>query len=431
MGVAAGRRSSRRDPLIDLAYRLLLGSNALLAVPVVYLGGLTAVAVVSTSRGRQAGRRRPKCGERLRTRFAVVIPAHDEQDTIGRTLASLANSSYPSGLFAVHVVADNCSDATAEVAAGFGVLVHVRDDPSSRGKGPALNWLMDELRPSQDEFDAVIFIDADTVVDSGFLAEMDRQLQSGAHVVQGRYEVAEAFESPATAIRWCALACRHHLRPLGRTALGGSCGLFGNGMAMTKAVALERRWTGHLVEDIEFQLDLLLHGVDVVYAPHARVMAEMPNTLAASVTQHQRWERGRFEIVASHGPRLVRSLMRAQQPGPSRRLATADALIDLAVPPLSILTAGVVASTGVGLALTTFGAGRGSSRHALGGPIMLAVIGVHVAAGLKLMDAPRAAYRSLLHAPVLVAWKVSLLLRAVGTTDSEWIRTRRNTGGPS
>lgn len=440
MGVTARRRSTRRHPLITVASRLVSGSNAVLSVPVFYLGALTVVAAGASCRGnrgpggRALGARADAANhdaashDAPRTRFVVVIPAHDESGSIGRTLISINECSYPRDLVDVHVVADNCTDDTALVAARCGAHAHVRDDLSSRGKGPALNWLLGELGQSGTDFDAAVFIDADTVVDPGFLTEMDRQFRAGEVVVQGSYEVNDAFTSAATAMRWCALACRHHLRPLGRTTIGGSCGLFGNGMAMTSELALRREWSGHLVEDMEFQLELLLDGISVAYAPRARVFAEMPNTLAGSVTQHQRWERGRVQLVFSHGPRLVRRLFAPQR---SRRIAFIDALADLSVPPLSMLAASLVAATTAGAALGVVDTGRSRVINAVTGPALCAVLGVHVVAGLRLMHAPRVAYRALAGAPALVWWKLSVIARMAvgGHNDGEWIRTARNEGG--
>src|SRR5262249_20313785 len=155
----------------------------------------------------------------------------------------------------------------------------------------------------------------------GFLAAMDRRFQAGAAAVQGYYGVRQAFDSTPSALRYCALACRHHARPLGRNAIGGSCGLFGNGMAFRRDVIETREWTDHLVEDMEFQLELLLAGVTVEYEPEAEVEAEMPTTFAASVTQHQRWETGRAQIARQYLPRLFQRLVK---PGPARRVAVAD-----------------------------------------------------------------------------------------------------------
>ena len=136
--------------------------------------------------------------------------------------------------------------------------------------------------------------------------ELERQLAAGALVVQGQYRVRDSGASPAAGLRAIALALRHHLRPLGRTALGGSSGLYGNGMAFRSSVLRGRSWSNHLTEDLELQMELLLDGIPVAYAPDAVVEAAMPSTLEASATQNERWERGRVELARRYVPRLLR-----------------------------------------------------------------------------------------------------------------------------
>ena len=258
-----GRRRVHRPGPLSVVAASLGVSRLVLAVPIGYLTVLTASAWVATARrsDRAAG---------TATRFAVLIPAHDEEAVIGDTLAALAALDYPTDLCSVHVVADHCTDRTVEVATAAGA--DVRENTSgSRGKGPALQWLLgavlDDAAASSRPIDAIVIVDADTVVAPGFLGAVAAQLEAGATVVQGQYRVRDPGASTATALRSAALALRHHLRPLGRTALGGSCGLFGNGMAFRTEVLRTRAWSDHLTEDIELQNELLLDGVLVAYAP--------------------------------------------------------------------------------------------------------------------------------------------------------------------
>src|SRR6201988_4496592 len=104
-------------------------------------------------------------------------------------------------------------------------------------------------------------MDADKVVDPRFLKAVTVRMEAGERVVQGPYRVRAPGASTASALRAAALALRHHLRPLGRTTLGGSCGLFGNGMAFATEVLRDREWSDHLTEDLELQNELLLGGV--------------------------------------------------------------------------------------------------------------------------------------------------------------------------
>jgi cellulose synthase/poly-beta-1,6-N-acetylglucosamine synthase-like glycosyltransferase len=389
-------------------------ARAVLAVPIGYLGLLTVAAWLSSAR------RRPAANE-TRVRFAILVPAHDEEEVIGAALAGLAALAYPADRFTVHVVADHCTDATVLLAKEAGVDVRERSS-GDRGKGPALQWALGQLLAEADAggraFDAVVIIDADTVVDTQFLTAAAARFVAGDTVVQGQYRVRDPGQSTATALRAAALSVRHHLRPLGRTTLGGSCGLFGNGMVFATDLLRTREWTDHLTEDIELQNELLLDGVRVAYEPAAVVEALMPTTLDAARTQNERWERGRIELARRFVPPLSALAIRDR----SRRVMAADAVLDHLVPPLSVLAA---ATTATAVAGTTAAWLRGSRRPARGWGLV-GVLAVHVASGLVLAKAPMAVYRSLLHAPAMVAWKVRLWCRMLLRPGAEgWARTTR------
>jgi hypothetical protein len=243
-------------------------------------------------------------------------------------------------------------------------------------------------------------------------------------VVQAHYAVRDAGASAATGFRAAALAVRHYVRPLGRTHLGGSTGLFGNGMVFAADVLRRRTFSSHLTEDIEFALELMLEGTRVAFAPDAVVEAEMPTTLEASRTQHERWERGRVEMARHFVPPLARQAVRG---GPAGRFAYADAAADQILPPFSL----VVLATGAAAALATLAAvvtpGRRSRRGLAAGAAAVAVQSGYVLSGLKMVDAPPAVYRSLASAPRLVLWKAGLWLRILRRPDEvAWVRTTRN-----
>lgn len=410
------RRAGRRSPLHTSA-RGLAVARAGLTVPIGYLTVLTASAWVASARRRPAATASD-------TRFAILVPAHNEEAVIADTLTALARLDYPADRYAVHVVADHCTDATVRLVRAAGI--DVRENSSgSRGKGPALQWILGEVLDEADlvghRVDAVVIVDADTVVDPGFLRAVAQRLERGATVVQGQYRVRDAGASTATALRSAALSLRHHLRPLGRTALGGSCGLYGNGMAFATDVLRSRSWSDHLTEDIELQNDLLLNGVLVAYAPDAIVEAAMPTTLEGARTQNERWERGRLELARRFVPRLITLARR----DPRRRVAAIDEVLDHAVPPLSVLAA---ATGGVAVASSAVAVLRRSKRKGRGWGLVGA-LAFHVASGLVLSKAPFAVYRSLLHAPVLIVWKVRLWARMLVRPGAEgWARTEREPG---
>lgn len=397
-----------------------VGAAIATVIPSSYLATLTIAGLCTRSRvsGAEAS---PGT-----LRFAIFVPAHDEEAGITQTVESLVAQGYPEGSFQVHVVADNCTDATAHVARLAGATVHERDAPDDRGKGHALNWLYDRL--DVDSFDVVVIVDADTIAEPSFLSEMELAFIRGAEAAQGFYGVRDIDESPAVAIRFAALACRHHLRPLGRSSLGASCGLYGNGMAFKAELLRDHRWSGDLIEDAEFQMYLLAAGILVTYVPDARVAAEMPSSLDAAVSQHERWEAGRAALARRFVPELV---VRSIRGGSLRRHVYLDAAVDHITPPVTVIALLDATALAGGLAASMAGQRRaGLMASVVGGTASLALVG-HVFAGLHLIDAPREVYRSLRAAPRLVVWKISLLKKLSRRADPvEWTRTSRNEVAP-
>ena len=385
-----------------------------------YLAVLTLAAAWSK---RQRGVDRPA---EPRHRFAVLVPAHDEQANIAATIESIRAQDHPAELVGIHVVADNCTDRTASIAARLGADVHERADLASAGKGPALEWLVGRLSSRGDRFDAAVIIDADTSMAGGFLREMDRALahDGATSVWQGHYAVRDADRSSSTALRAAALALRHYVRPLGRTALGGSCGLFGNGMVLRSDVVMRRRFSAHLTEDVELQLELLLDDELVGFVPAAVVAAEMPESFEAARTQNERWELGRLQLARTFVPRLLR---RAAGPRPTNRVALVDAALDQLVPPLSVLAAASGAVLGSAIGVRALGRANGRPIAVTAASAAVVALMAHVVGGLRLAGVPRTVYVSLLHAPRLVVWKIALWMRVLRRPDDVgWVRTARN-----
>jgi cellulose synthase/poly-beta-1,6-N-acetylglucosamine synthase-like glycosyltransferase len=399
--------------------------------------GMAAYLLLLTAAAWQAARRTPLRPGAPNHRFLILIPAHNEERLLPASLASLNKLAYPRSLFAVHVIADNCRDNTAAVAQQFGATVHERYDQERRGKGYALQWLIQQLWQSGEPYDAVVILDADTVVSTNFLQVMDARLTRGERVIQAYYAVRDPGSSWSVTLRYAALAVLHYLRPLGRMALGGSAGLKGNGMVFAAPVLRQHQWTAALTEDIEFHMDLILSGERVMFAPDAVVWAEMPNSLADAHTQNVRWERGRVEMARRYVPRLLREALAARKrPVRGQSFLLFDAAMEHIIPPFSIL----VGTNGLALlaaVLLPSGKGRASRSRLKGAGVALgtaALAGqlIYLFAGLHLARAPRSVYRALVYAPWFMVWKGWLYLRVLLGRDRDgWIRTTRNLETPA
>lgn len=408
---ARGARTHAR-PLRLLGAGLLAFAGALW-LSTVYLLAL-ALAAADALRRPPAGEPAPPPGD-LALRLVVVIPAHDEQSGIGDTLASLELVDYPPHRRRTLVVADNCSDLTAEHARSLGAEVWERVDTQRRGKGHALAWAIARLLAEQeDELDAVVVLDADCVVSHNLLRAIDSSLRAGASVAQVSYEVANPSESRASALRFAAFALMDRVRPLGKHHLGLSCGLFGSGMAFERDLLRRIPWTATgLTEDGEYHMRLVAAGERVHFLEHAWVRSAMPTSLAASATQQARWEQGKLDMVRGWTPRLLASGLARRDP------VRVHAALEQLVPPQSLLVAGSLASSLAG-ALLGSRALRRVATLTLAGQL------VFVLSGLRLVRAPLRVYLALLGAPLLVATKLALyaqLLRRRG--PSTWVRTTR------
>jgi cellulose synthase/poly-beta-1,6-N-acetylglucosamine synthase-like glycosyltransferase len=374
-----------------------------------YLLLLTLAAVLAPRRGRT--------WSTAQRRFAILIPAHDEEALIGRLLQSLQHLGYPSELFDVHVVADNCSDRTARTAREFaGVAVHERFDADLMAKGFALRWLLrrlDRLDLSS-TYDAFVVLDADSVVAPNLLDCLNAHLAAGSQVIQVFYSVLNAGQSPVAGLRYAALAALHYLRPLGRAGLGLSCGLKGNGMCFAAPVLERFAWQWFsLAEDAEFHLALVSEGTRVDFAPETWVLADMPVTLAQARSQNERWERGRVLLLHSRVLRLVLDALR------ERSALRLDAALEHALPPLSVPFAlGTACLAG---ALVTSHA----SLAALAAAGLLGQV-AYLLSGLLLVRAPLRLYLALAYAPVYVLWKLWLYVGALTRPGgAAWVRTAR------
>jgi cellulose synthase/poly-beta-1,6-N-acetylglucosamine synthase-like glycosyltransferase len=402
---------------------------ALAALPVV---AATGYLFVLTVRSRSS---EPPVHGIPRARFTIVVPAHNEEAGIADTVKSLLAIDYPRDHFEVVVVADNCTDDTASRAAAAGATVMVRVDKERKGKGFALAHAFEKIiargEASADETEranAVVVIDADTVVSPNLLRAFDARLARGAAAVQADYAVRNPDAGWRTRLMAIALGMFHVVRSTGRENLGVSCGLRGNGMCFSTELLEEVPHDAFsIVEDVEYGIRIAERGYRVHYAGEAHVYGEMVSSEKASRSQRERWETGRRQLVKDHGLRLLQRAIATRSP------LLFDLAMDLLVPPLSTLViataAGAAASTA--LAVVT---GRPNLAQVLFGASGLFLVAYGVR-GWQVSGTGAKGLATLGYAPVYMAWKATLPLRRarksrVAETPNEapdWVRTTRET----
>ncbi len=367
------------------------------ALPIFYLLLLTLASFLP---------RRPTQEGPKPRRIAVLVPAHNESLLITETVADLMRQSYPRDRYGLLVIADNCTDDTCAKASAGGARVLERS--GNPGNGQALNDALSMLR--KEEWDAFLIMDADSHLHPDTLRQVDRMLESGAQAVQIRYGVANPEESVRTRAMELTTASFNGLRPQGRTALGMSSGIYGNGFCLSREVVARVPYLAHsIVEDIEYHMHLLKAGYRVAFADQVWVKAQMPMGGRGSEVQRVRWERGRLKMIGRYAPEL---LLRAVK-GDSYAL---DGLLDVIMPPVSVIVLLLLPPLILGDPL----------QRVLSLALVLALFLHYLIAAWRygsLGSLPRLA----VYVPWYILWKTVIVLASlIRERELRWIRTDRH-----
>jgi cellulose synthase/poly-beta-1,6-N-acetylglucosamine synthase-like glycosyltransferase len=375
-------------------------------------------------------RRQARTLDESRSKFLVVIPAHNEESTIAVTVRSCLAANYPPALFSVLVIADNCSDRTAAVAGEAGSRVVERFDTARKSKGYAIEYLIERLQQSGEfeSLDALVVIDADTTMDANLLVLFDQDLRLGHDWIQCYYTVANPDLSWRTRLMTYAFGLFNGVLPLGLNALGISTGFRGNGMCFSTRGLRRKPWRSYgLVEDMEFSWALRIDGETIAFEPDAAVRGEMLGSGGqAAANQRRRWEFGRNDVRRKYLPLVVRS----------DRLKGWEKLVsacELMMPSMAgILMLFLIV---VGLDVLAVWSSSGTAELAAFRWLLVScawfmtiVLGLYAMAPFWAMRLSWSYLPSLAYFPFYLGWK---LLVALGGRPKEWVRTARESRGES
>jgi len=348
----------------------------------------------------------------LRHRLAVVVPAHNEQAVIGRTVAYLLAQHYPRTHYDVHVVADHCEDDTANVARLAGAEVHVRTDTPRGRKGYALAWGLQRLLADPRDYDAFVIFDADSRPDPDCLAALQQGLAWGARSVQGRHVIANPDASLFAALADADMRLNNRIRNQAKTNLHLSARLMGDAMCFQRDVLTQYPWVGaeSLTEDREYGIYLVTQGERIAFAANAVSLGQSTTSWQSATPQRMRWYGGAFALQKRYvAPLLAR--------GVGRLDADAfDKLLELLLPPFSMMA--LLSPLLVAMRWLT-------KERTMPGLALWGASWLFPVVGLMLERAPRTAYRALLIGPFYVMWRLWIGVRVRGRrAPIAWVRTQ-------
>jgi cellulose synthase/poly-beta-1,6-N-acetylglucosamine synthase-like glycosyltransferase len=393
---------------VTIALDLLVGTFALAALLVSTVLFVEVVAAIfwPESPEMERGERGP---------VAVLIPAHNESLLIASTIRSIVSQLVKHDRLLV--VADNCTDETAEIAAAEGAEVVVRTDAEHRGKGYALDAGVNHLRSAPPS--VVLIVDADCHVSDGTVDRLARATDVTGKPAQALYLMQAGADAPAPMrIAQFAWLVKNRVRPEGLNRLGLPCQLTGSGMAVPwAALSKATLATGHIVEDLKLGLELARHGSAPMLCRGTLVTSEFPTSSAGVKTQRSRWEHGHLSVISREGPELFLQALRA------RNWQLLVMIIDLCVPPTALLVLLAALSWTCGVLLFL---GTGSVGGLAAATVAIALIAASVLSSWLIYARTLLPFSDVLLGAAYALRKIPLYVRFLMARQTDWVRSRRD-----
>lgn len=359
-------------------------------------------------------------GTERNRRFAILVPAHNEEKIISKTIYSLSALIYPKKLYDVFVIADNCDDNTADIARSLGVNVLERSHKTRKGKGYALRWAFNRLLNTDEDYDALLVVDADSLISGNYLEVMNYYLEKGSDVIQSNDQVLPEPGNWSVEATQIGFLLYNYVKPLGRKVLNFNMGLRGNGMCFRAEVLKKIPWKAwSLTEDVEYGMILILNGIKIDFAPEASVLAQMPIKASNAESQRARWEMGRYQIIKSYAPKFLMGTLK------KRSAAYFDVFLDLITPPF------VNVMLAISMIFTTtvifWALGILPILHPIIWALLVAVGISYLFVGLYVAGANKELYKSLVRIPAYIIWKVKLYGKTFKKgKEVHWVKTKRD-----
>ena len=345
-------------------------------------------------------------------RFLFLIPAHNEELLLPGTIKSLKKQNYPQGLFDIMVIADHCTDKTTHIAQQEKVICCEYKNQKNKGKGFALNWFFENN--SLEGYDAVVFVDADAVVDPNFLQVMNDRLLSGQKIIQAYNDIRNYEENPLTRLIYITSFLKNLSFYEAKERLGFSSALMGVGMCMDVRILKKIGWKAFSVgEDWEYYAQLISQGEKVNFASITKVYAQEAVSLKGGFSQRLRWAGGKFEVMGRYGFRMLWKGLKTFD------IYEIDASFNVLMPNYSMLLNLNIVCLLLALLL-------GHSFLIWWSLFLLFLLSLYFSIGLWLGKADKKMIFSVLIIPIFLLWKgVVDILSLFGFKRKKWIRTQR------
>lgn len=239
-------------------------------------------------------------------KYAILIAARNEENVIGNLLDSINKQDYPMEKITTFVVADNCTDNTADIVRKKGAIVYERFDNEHKTKGYALQFLLDNIGKDYDRmsFEGYFIFDADNLLKNDYISKMNDAFDSGAKIITS-YRNTKNFDenwiASTYALHWLrSIRCNHRARSVFRLATN----IQGTGFLFTNEIVRNGWKYTSLTEDRALTADAVAQGYEITYNDEAMFYDEQPTNIKIALRQRLRWSRGHLLAFIESGPYL-------------------------------------------------------------------------------------------------------------------------------
>jgi hypothetical protein len=391
--------------------------NCLFSILLLVLFALSTYWFVLALASVQPPHKRCVDEQNTQNNFAIVIPAHNEENTIETTINILLQQNYPRERYTIFIVADFCTDRTAQKAERAGAVVLERNDGERTGKGGALAWAFDRVFAMK-PFDAVVIFDADTRVDHNFLRFINVRLLQGDDAVQGKHIISNPDAGWFPALSWAMFQIDNRFQNLGRSNMGWSAKNMGDSICLRSNVLKKLGWGQGLTEDYQLRQRLILEGIRIVYEPRAIGYGEAVLTWKQGRAQRVRWIRGVQDANYQMKKELFYALIK------QRTGLLLDGWLQSFVPSYSTLTLISAFLLIIQLGINVFIQPVFNQLLLSIWGLLVCLLGLYPFIGLAFEHAPFRAYIAIISGPAYILWRTWLTISTrISNKRVEWVRT--------